>query len=339
MTTLKIYKLHFNSPLHISGLRDDGGVSLRTIQSDTLYAAIIATLAKVGTEIPQDGDLGFTLSSTFPYYQRTEDSTPTYFLPMPLQTQLPQLKDVSKAKKVKKVQWVDSKLYDKVLAGFNFFDDTEQYIPFIQNCYLSEEVLPKDANGSSDFIKSEVSQRVLIASRNGEEDALPYYIDKITFSDMSGLYFLAVGNTDLLDKAIELLAQEGLGTDRNVGMGFFDVQKDKLNMQLPQEAHHQMCLSMLIPESEQQLHQLLSSDQVAYDFTRRGGWITTYPYNTLRKNAIYAFMPGSVFNKTDGDELSVVGKMVNLVPGIAELAPTHPIWRNGKSIMLPIRLK
>ena len=66
MAKFKIYKLHFSSPLHISGSRDDSGLSLRTIQSDSLYAAIMATLAKVGTEIPSDGDLGFSLSSTFP---------------------------------------------------------------------------------------------------------------------------------------------------------------------------------------------------------------------------------------------------------------------------------
>lgn len=339
MAKFKIYKLHFSSPLHISGSRDDSGLSLRTIQSDSLYSAIMATLAKVGTEIPSNGDLGFSLSSTFPYFQETCEKAPTYFLPMPLRTKLPQLKDVSNAKIVKKVKWVDYRLYDKVLSGFSFFDEKEDYLPFIQNGYLTKEILPKDANGTCDFIKSEVSQRVLISSRNGEDDALPYYIDKISFSYMSGLYFLTIGETELLDKAINILSQEGLGTDRNIGLGVFEVQEDTIALNVPEETNCQISLSMLIPETEQQLHQLLSSEHVAYDLTRRGGWITTYPYNTLRKNAIYAFMPGSVFNKTVSDELPIIGKIVNLTPEIGELTPNHPIWRNGKSIMLPISLK
>ena len=49
------YLLHFPGPLHISNTRDDYGVSLHTISSDTLYAALTATLAKMGKNIPADG--------------------------------------------------------------------------------------------------------------------------------------------------------------------------------------------------------------------------------------------------------------------------------------------
>ena len=70
MATFKIFKLHFTSPLHIADRHEDNSNSLKTIQSDTLYAALMACLAKTGTEIPDDGNLGFTVSSLFPYYQR-----------------------------------------------------------------------------------------------------------------------------------------------------------------------------------------------------------------------------------------------------------------------------
>ena len=155
-----------------------------------------------------------------------------------------------------------------------------------------------------------------------------------------GLYFLAVGDTHLLDKALGIIATEGLGTDRNVGFGFFDFTTDSITLNLPDQADYQVSLSLLIPESKEQLLSLTDSDHVAYDFIRRGGWITTYPHNTLRKNAIYAFLPGSVFRKeatTLGD--AVLGRIVNLRPGVGELAPSHPIWRSGKSIMLPLIIK
>ena len=67
MATFKIYKLHFTSPLHIGDQHEDEGISLKTIASDTLQAALMACLAKIGTSIPETGELGFTLSSTFPY--------------------------------------------------------------------------------------------------------------------------------------------------------------------------------------------------------------------------------------------------------------------------------
>jgi len=337
MATFKIYKLHFTSPLHIGDQHEDEGISLKTIASDTLQAALMACLAKIGTPIPETGDLGFTLSSTFPYYQKDAMSNPIYFLPMPMQVSPPHLTDVTKAKNVKKVQWVDVALYDKILAGESFFDGTDAYLSNIQGSYLSQTNIPEDINGEKEFIKSEVAQRVTLVSRTGKEDAKPYFVDRIVFRDWSGLYFIAMGDTTLLDKGLSLLAQEGIGTDRHVGYGFFDYSTDSIDLQLPTDAEHQVSLSLFIPETMEQMQQLLASDRVAYDFVRRGGWITTYPHNTLRKNAIYGFTPGSVFCKTDHESVACLGKIVELTPNVGDMTPSHSIWRNGTTIMLPIK--
>lgn len=335
MATFKIFKLHFTSPLHIGDRHEDDGSSLKIIHSDTLYAALLACMAKTGQMIPEDGDLGFTVSSLFPYFQRGKDSRPIYFLPMPMKAQPTEISDVSMVKKVKKLQWVDVAFYEKILFGDGLSD---AFTSNIQEVYLTNEQLPQDNNGSREFIRSEVSQRVTLDSRTGEEDALPYYVDKILFRYESGLYFLAEGDTDILEKALKILSIEGIGTDRNVGFGFFDYSIDELTIELPSHANHQVSLSLLIPESKDQLSKLMDSEDIAYDFTRRGGWITTFPYTTLRKNAIYGFLPGSVFSLKD-DDCSVIGKIVNLKPEIGDITPDHPIWRNGKAIMLPINLK
>ena len=339
MATFKIYKLHFTAPLHISDPHDDLGNSQKVIQSDTLYAALMSCLARRGESLPEDGDLGFTVSSLFPYFQKDKDSTPVYFLPIPMLAKQAELADASMAKKVKKVQWVDSALFPKVLSGESLFDGTGKYIPYIQESYLTTCELPKDINGSKEFVRSEVSQRVTLKSRTGEEDALPYYVDKILFRHHAGFYFIAEGNTTLLEKALQLLSMEGIGTDRNVGYGFFEFTVDSLSIDLPLNANHQLSLSLLIPETEDQLTKLMNSEQVAYDFVRRGGWITTYPYMTLRKNAIYGFLPGSVFYKEEDEAATVIGKIVDLKPTAADVEIAHHVWRNGKAIMLPINLK
>ena len=339
MATFKIYKLHFTAPLHISDQHDDLGNSQKFIQSDTLYAALMACLAKKGESLPEDGDLGFTVSSLFPYFQKDKESTPVYFLPIPMRSKQADLADVTKAKQVKKVQWIDSNLYSSVLSGESLFDGTDSYIPYIQESYLTTCELPEDINGSKDFVRSEVSQRVTLISRTGEEDAKPFYVDKILFRYDAGLYFIVEGDTSLLEKALHLLSLEGIGTDRNVGYGFFEYTADSLSIDLPKEANHQLSLSLLIPESKEQLEMLLNSECVAYDFVRRGGWITTYPYMTLRKNAIYGFVPGSVFRKDEGESATVIGKIVDLKPETVDVEITHHVWRNGKAIMLPIKLK
>ena len=338
MATFKIYKLHFTAPLHISDQHEDLGNSQKVIQSDTLYAALMSCLAKRGESLPEDGDLGFTVSSLFPYFQKDKDSTPVYFLPIPMQARQANLSDASMAKKVKKVQWIDSALYSSVLSGDSLFDGTDKYIPYIQEGYLTACELPEDVNGSKEFVRSEVSQRVTLDSRTGEEDAKPFYVDKIVFRHYAGFYFIAEGDTILLEKALQILSMEGIGTDRNVGYGFFEYTADTLSIDLPNSANHQLSLSLFIPESSEQLKALMNSERVAYDFVRRGGWITTYPYTTLRKNAIYGFLPGSVFCKDANTAATVIGKIVDLKPE-ADLGITHHIWRNGKAIMLPINLK
>ncbi len=337
MATLKIYKLHFTAPLHISDQHDDLDNSQKIIQSDTLYAALMSCLAKQGESLPDDGDLGFTVSSLFPYFQKDKDSTPVYFLPIPMQTRQAELADVSMAKKVKKVQWVDSVIYSSILSGESLFDRTDKYVSNIQESYLTTFELPEDINGSKEFVMSEVSQRVTLKSRTGEEDAKPFYVDKILFRHHAGLYFIAEGDTALLEKALQLLSMEGIGTDRNVGYGFFEYTADTLSIDLPDSANHQLSLSLFIPESEEQLATLMNSEQVAYDFMRRGGWITTYPYMTLRKNAIYGFLPGSVFRKDEDQATTIVGKIVDLKPETVDVEIAHHVWRNGRAIMLPIK--
>lgn len=330
-----IYKLHFTAPVHLGDSRDDYGVSLQTIASDTMYSSLISCLAKMGESIPDNGDLGCTISSLFPFYQKNQQSEALLFFPRPLRQSLPNLKDMAKAKDVKKVSWLDLGYFKKVLNNEPIFDDPKN-VDKAKGKYLTDY-----ENFDKDFlhVDDNPTARVRIESRIGHEDAVPFYMDKVTFKDYSGLYFMAEGDTSLVDKAMGLLQHEGVGTDRNVGNGFFEYEKSTISLELPDDSAYSMALSSYVPESKQQLVEVLYSDMVAYDFVRRGGWITTYPHNTLRKNAIYMFTYGSVIKKqTNG--VTVSGKVnIDLRPEI-EFEPKvdHPIWRCGRSIFIPIKL-
>lgn len=333
MATLKICKLHFTSPMHISDQKNnDYGTSLKTISSDTIYAAVIAVLAKMGVAIPENGDLGFVVSSLFPYYQHCDDSDPVFFFPQPLQTRMIQLSEKSQGerKKVKKVKWLDLKYFEKVLQGIHLFEKEDDDIMNIHGDYLSKEKVP------SDFICSQVIQRVSIESRDRKEEALPYYVDRVSFRDSSGLFFIVQGDTSLLEKALSLLGTEGIGSARSVGNGLFEHEFSTIDIHLPDEAEHGVSLSLLIPESKEQFMSLSNTDRLAYEIERHGGWITTHPFEGIRKNIIYGFTAGSVFSfKSQG--VNTIGRIVNLHPDVDFLEEElHPIWRSGKSIILPI---
>lgn len=301
-----VYRLHFTSPLHIGDVREDYGISLKTLSSDTLYAALTATLAKMGEKLPDDGDLGCVISSLFPYRKDTRDADPTYYFPKPLGVKYPKDLKPEDFKKAKKMQWLDLQQFEKALNG-----------------------QPVTVCNNPDFIKSEVSERVSV-SRDYSEDSKPFYMDRVYFEGESGLFFMAEGDTAAIDKALPLLAMEGIGTDRNVGNGFFEYEKGTLFIAVPHDEEYGISLSTFIPESKEQLTSLLSNHS-SYELQRRGGWITTLPYNAIRKNVIYAFSAGSVFSSIQ----SGAGKIVDLAPqGLVK----HPIWRCGKTLVLPIKM-
>ena len=332
-TEFSIYKLHFTTPLHLGDTRNDYSISLKTIYSDTLYAALTSCLAKVGIPIPADGDLGFTISSLFPFYQKDKDSgNAVYFFPKGYKKSYVSdhtAEELITAKDIKKIQWLDTYYFEKrINSNDNIYTDKNS----IQNEYLTGKEIDKD------FIQSEISPRVTVSRTYGEE-AKPFYMDRLYFKGNSGLYFLVLGDTKLLDIGIDILQHEGIGTDRNVGNGFFTFSKDEITLETPENTDYGMSLSLFIPESKVQLSGMLSGEKVGYDFVRRGGWVTTPPFHTLRKSAIHAFIHGSVFLLGNTNKVQVKGRIVNLKPELPydEPKPDHSIWRNGKSLFIPVK--
>ncbi len=327
---LQIYKLHFTDPLHIGDSHSDYGISQRTIQSDTFYAALTSCLAKLGKEIPKDGDLGFTISSLFPFYQKDGGSNPIYFFPKPIIQKLPE-GNIENAKKIKKIVWLDKDYFNKVLRGEVLFKE-EQDMDNIKGGYLT--------NGhdfDSSFISDQVNPRVVV-SRSGKEDATPFYMDRVFFKESSGLFFMCKSKDEQaktrIEQALNILQHEGIGTDRNVGNGFFTYTTDSIELDISNDTNHIISLSVFIPESQEQINELVAGEDVGYDILRRGGWITTSPHLNLRKKSIYAFAQGSVFNYKTTDTIVELGKIENLKPDDL----LHNIYRCGKGLFLPIKI-
>lgn len=325
------YLLRFTSPLHLGNRRSDYSTSLTTLSSDGLYAALTACLAKYGETIPEDGDLGCVVSSLFPYWRKEKEDAPIFFLPKPLSLSLIDIKPED-LKRFKKIQWLDCKSFESIINGRTLFNsDSEQLTKSLNGSFLSSEF-------DGHILKSQVSERVQITSRKPErekgEEPKPFYMDRISFAENSGLYFIADGNTEILEKALHYLSMEGLGTDRNVGNGYFEYEKQTIELEIPDSSDYIVSLSSLIPKSEEQLHQLLSDENIAYEIERRGGWITDDD-KSIRKNVIYLFSAGSVFHK-ECNGVSILGKIVDLNPNLGTIS--HPVYRCGQAICLPIKL-
>lgn len=336
MTKFKIYKLCFTTPLHIGDERADYGISLQTIHSDTLYAAMTSVLAKIGFEIPNNGDFGFAISSLFPYFEK-EKGKAVYFLPkLKLQT-IPHKDLQDDAKKIKKIEWLDVEFFNKQINGEHLFNKDNVKLLLKNGKYLTKSKIDKD------FISKEIIPRVKV-SRDLSEDAEPFYMERLYFKEESGMYFIAVGDDEkmkIIDLALKVLKDEGIGTDRTIGNGFFKFSTDEIVLNLP-KSNKVSNLSLLLPENQEQIDELLSGDNIAYNFQKRGGWITDSGLNSFRKNTVQMFSEASVFSQNNEvDKEFVSGDIVDLKPKLdfehLKIKP-HPIWRNGRALFIPVKI-
>lgn len=339
MPKYKIIRLqNFKGGLHLArGLTNAYDKSLETLHSDTIKSAIFVCALQLFPEIgavENEYEAGkdflskFKVSSAFPF-MGDNHYLPTSELPKPYG--FPTGANLSEKDK-KKVLFIHEELFKTYIKDVNAFQFTSEQLK-------SDKVLNEEQY--KEIIQSETYQHVAIPRDYGS-DSTPYYVDKIYFQENAGLYFLMeideekeVETLKQIKAALKLLADNGIGTDRNTGNGQFDIDDSKsIELEFSADATHDLCLSLYCPEEVEIKEKLHNS---YYELIKRGGYISSpqkEEHLTIRKRSIHFFTAGSVFPKIEKRK----GKVVNLRPeNITGLE--HPIWRDGQAIFVPIKYK
>lgn len=342
-----VFKLHFKTPLHIGSVRADLIDSEQLIHSDTLYAAIIHAMSVLGIQHPLFDsaevlqNLGFTCTSLFPFYQENSTTAATYFFPKPLMKMEDSTdrnikkQDSTLLKKSKKVAYLDEQFFVEFLKTGGIANLYSHINASANDEFLSQNAVP------TDFLKSKVDPRVMVPrTMNAQDDTTIFYVDRLFFQNYGGLYFLAqFDNEEIKNKvtgALRYLQDEGLGTDRNVGNGLFelteaDTDLPTLRNWMNTSTDHSCNLSLVCPEDST----VFISNRIAYQLMRRGGWITSMPHLNYRKNSVYMVQEGSILKNA----ATTYGKTVNLRPKNTPQKVEHPIYRVGKSLFVPVKLQ
>ena len=326
MPNYRIIKMTNMSPMHIGLGRDSYDVSAGALHSDTITAALASIRALSG----KDGDLkqfldSFALSSAFPY---CED---TFFLPKPagkLNVEVEGMEEKDYRKLLKKIAYVASPIWKRLVNGERLLVTRNQ----LQGQYLLEK-------GNDNFLPpmvSTINQRVAVP-RCDNEDATPFAFEWTFFRRDCGLYCLLDASNDV-EKEVESLfielGEQGIGSDRNVGGGHFEVNAEStFEMADVNDANGTMLLSMYIP-TEQELKSL-NVDLSRYQLLKRGGYIAGSSNDNLRhlrKNTVHMFAAGSVFNTIT----PISGKVVDLRP-LWKDGDLHPVYRSGKALTINIK--
>lgn len=321
MKRYNVIKLNFLTPLHIGTGKENYDFSSSELHSDTLTAALAAIKVQQmdnSNEIEQFLS-SFRLSSAFPYAYNS------YYLPRPMGLLQTEGNNDALRKRLKAVKYLEKDLWSNYVQG----EKLE-----INETVICGEFMNKGKDAMRPYI-NQVAQRVTVP-RCENADAEPFFFNWCFFHKDAGLYCITDAKDELFKEIIQLftlLGELGIGTDRNIGGGKFEVETDEIELPEVQDANATMMLSLYLP-TETELPQL-SLEKSRYNLTLRGGYMAGSNTEELRhlwKKNIYMFDVGSVFF----GKHTLVGKIVDLRPDWNE--PMHPVYRSGKPFCLPIKI-
>jgi len=353
----EIIKLHFSGPLHLSRGKSDYASSHEILHSDSLKSALFAAAQMVmdvseGQISEKDNNQNdfldsFKISSAFPFYNDE------CFFPKP-KCEIQEVWDegVKDRKGKKDIIFIGQSFFEDIITGkpISKIIEREKHVNQIEifgnerfrGKFASERMRALEIGNPDFFILSEdnVMMRVVVPRHyeNAEQNPRPYYVERMFFSEQGGLYFfvefLNEKYRSKLETALEVLGESGIGTDRNVGNGQFTHEFSKLTLDLPENATHQMLLSLCCPSKDEATAISNATEgSTAYSLIKRGGYISSPEkddnFMAFRKRSVYMLEEGSIL-----PEGKTIGVLHDLRPN--DVAIGHPIWRDGRAFTLPI---
>ncbi|MBW4590197.1 type III-A CRISPR-associated RAMP protein Csm4 [Aetokthonos hydrillicola Thurmond2011] len=359
MTTWKLVKLNFERcSAHFGELGIGMESTTERVHSDTLFSAWMSAYARLYPDqidallkrFRDESSPPMRVSSTFIY--RTTDKSTIYYLPRPLKFPInyPKDNDLEFFKTYKKLNYLPLKVWQRWYQGIGFTSaDRDALIAKTNGLKGGQLENESTFNYKQAF---EIQKIPKIAVDRTTQATNLYHTAFVQFQwqqngnniqSLSGLYFLLEFpeyNAELsthLETALELLGDEGLGGERSSGAGRFKVEWQDLPsdwkkvVEYPEEPTHYYLISLFWDDDQSELEKLITKKS-SYEIRERGGWIIQ---SNIRRQMVRMFTEGSVFPaKPNGKLIDVTPRELITSDGKYK---THPIYRSGISLNLPIK--
>jgi CRISPR-associated protein Csm4 len=319
---MKAYKLKFHSSIHLdSGTAVDGPSEL-FIKSDTLFSAICSAAGKFyGDEIVEaflQPEM-VIISSAFPFLKEE------LFFPKPL-NYYPIIDDYDIIKEFKKIKFISKDYLEQILQGKIIGSALIQSDYILNCCWKNNKAEENDLI----FKTNENPHIVLDRITNSTQI---FYKTEVYFAKEAGLFFLADVKEDLINKfetVLRFLGDEGLGADRTIGKGLFEVEEIRNFSFANNKTSNSFYLLSLYSPSETEFNSILPKESF-YDFEIRKGWVSN---NTLRRKSLRMFTEGSII-KINSPLIpkGIINKVLNKNDFLADLKTD--IYRSGQAFCIP----
>jgi len=332
----------------------DQEISAETFPSDSLFAALIATVIAADSDFAQEfmaqwldaavaGEPPFRVSSLFPI------AGDLPLLPMPrLRANLGGELRPGMAKRLKRLAYVSPVILERLLSGApvdRWLPDGETSAEGVMlqdgKVWISRgevNLLPPAWQRFSDSALHDVAiwkieriARVTVDRVTNQGNI--FHVGRTAFAEGCGLWMLAdvVHMGDLLDDLLHMLTDQGIGGERSAGYGTFSLCALKVP-RLPSAsgARRVMTLARYNPTPEEWEAGVLGPE-ASYELIDVGGWLASPGVAAQRRKRVRMIEAGSVL----AAPVPVVGRVVDVRPEYDQPgAPPHPVWRSG--IALPI---
>lgn len=305
-----IIKLSFKTPVHFGNGRLTS--SENSICADTLFSAFYKEAIKIdgiqyAEKLRKYAENGmFKISDLLPFYNDT------LFIPKPpVPLNIEAQDDSSLKKKFRKLSFLP-------------VNDLASYMTGNYNPDIALDMLDS-------FGKYSVRSNVKI---NKSEDNEPFSVGVFTFNKNSGLYFVAYcedSSDDILFDILDSLSYTGIGGELSSGLGKFDytyIESNKMPKSFSDRLHgayrRYISLSISLPSDNELDKAMTNSD---FEIIKRSGYVSSESYSDkpLRKNDLYCFKAGSIFeSKFDG----IIADVSN--------NGNHPVYKYAKPLWFGI---
>ncbi|MHB2153073.1 type III-A CRISPR-associated RAMP protein Csm4 [Calditrichota bacterium GD2] len=327
-----IYRLTFQTPLRI-GEEGVGAEKLTPyVPSDTLWGALVSAHFTLG--LPFDfEDLPFYVTSAFPFYKECLLFPPPvgaldYLLDAPGESQ------AGRVKNLKKIKYVDQQLFELLINGRQ--PDFENLCFYdAQPDVLTLQEITGLKNGPLYRVYERPRVTVDRFTGSGAEGQI-FYFSQMAFAKGAGLFFLAEFKDDrtrtAFEAALRLLCDEGLGSDRTVGRGFFCFESGEIDLNTPPKSPFFTTLALYLPQKSE-IEELFDT-AARFKLARRKGYAAHFQVRGKRLGQTLMFGEGSVFRRPSG-AARFPGKTAVALPKDALPGVPFNVYRYGRAFDIP----
>lgn len=331
MTIQRAFHLRPLSRLHLG----ERGIGLEEtaefVRSDTLYGALCfawgeafgPTAVEELTAAWREGRPPFVVLSAFPAVRGVR------LYPRP---HLELAVSDDSRRKLKDVRWVSEGVLRHWLANEDLEAEADADHPFEHIWMSRQEVRSLGRLTSPPWLREYVAW---VALDRVTSSSNLYYVGEVAFAAGCGLFPLARAEREedlsRLRDALAVLGEMGLGGERSVGLGRFEVERTEEWDPPTAGGDRFLTLSLYLP-TPLELEAGVLGEGSRYRLVRRGGWIASLAWPGKRRKWVNMVQEGSLLR---GDPGGLYGQAADVTPR-EQREGAHPVLRVGFAFPLPV---